>query len=190
MPPKDSTICFTVNSPLPNSALLRIPSDSSAKLPRGAAFIEGTINGFPFRAPLKTNGKSGPALKITEALRNAAALNVEDAAIVEITRIGNEPEVRMPLELQKALAISPKARACWIDITPLARRDWILWITSAKQPQTRTIRIEKACSMLASGKRRVCCFGGLNWLTKDHPSVETWTPLPKPSDGAPKPPPR
>src|SRR4029077_3627435 len=43
----------------------------------------------------------------------------------------------------------------------LARRDWIFSISSAKQPETRTRRIEKACDMLASGKRRLCCFPGI-----------------------------
>jgi hypothetical protein len=31
-------------------------------------------------------------------------------------------------------------------------------ITSARQPETRTRRIKNTCSMLAAGKRRVCCF--------------------------------
>ncbi|MDQ3625637.1 MAG: YdeI/OmpD-associated family protein [Verrucomicrobiota bacterium] len=29
---------------------------------------------------------------------------------------------------------------------------------SAKQAETRTRRIEKACSMLVTGKRRPCCY--------------------------------
>ena len=34
----------------------------------------------------------------------------------------------------------------------MARRDWIQWVTSGKRAETRTIRIEKTCDMLASGK--------------------------------------
>jgi hypothetical protein len=49
----------------------------------------------------------------------------------------------------------PEARKLWSDI---ACRDWIQWTTSAKQPETRARRIKNACSMLAAGKRRVCCF--------------------------------
>jgi hypothetical protein len=99
--------------------------------------------------------------------------------MVEITRAGEEPELRVPLELRQALAAAPRAQAQWAAITPRARRDWILWITSGRLLETRRIRIGKACSMLASGKRRVCCFGGLNWLRNDHPPAgETWLPLP------------
>ena len=62
------------------------------------------------------------------------------------------------MDLRKALAAVPKAKAQWIDLTPIARKDFISWIESAKQPETRRRRIERACSMLAAGKRRPCCY--------------------------------
>jgi uncharacterized protein YdeI (YjbR/CyaY-like superfamily) len=65
---------------------------------------------------------------------------------------------RVPTDLRKALAAGAKARAQWGDLTPLARRDFVSWIDSAKQPETRRRRIERACSMLAAGKRRPCCY--------------------------------
>ncbi len=71
---------------------------------------------------------------------------------------GAESEPRVPTDLRKALAAAPMAKAQWGDLTPIARRDFISWIDSAKQPETRRRRIEKACSMLAAGKRRPCCY--------------------------------
>src|SRR5258706_14055145 len=71
---------------------------------------------------------------------------------------GEEPEPRVPTDLRKALAAVPLAEAVWRDLTPIARRDFISWIDSAKQPETRRRRIEKACVMLADEKRRPCCF--------------------------------
>src|SRR5438552_16142888 len=67
-------------------------------------------------------------------------------------------ELRLPTDLRKALAAAPMAKAQWRDLTPIARRDFISWIDSAKQPETRRRRIEKARSMLAAGKRRPCCY--------------------------------
>jgi uncharacterized protein YdeI (YjbR/CyaY-like superfamily) len=69
-----------------------------------------------------------------------------------------ESEARVPMDLRKALAAIPKAKAQWCDLTPIARRDFISWIESAKQLETRRRRIEIACSMLAAGKRRPCCY--------------------------------
>jgi len=61
----------------------------------------------------------------------------------------------------------------------MARRDWIFSISSAKQPETRRRRIEKACDMLTSGKRRLCCFPGVKWLMeKNAESCGMWLPLP------------
>jgi uncharacterized protein YdeI (YjbR/CyaY-like superfamily) len=71
---------------------------------------------------------------------------------------GKEPEAKVPTDLRKALAAAPKAKAQWSDLTPIARRDFISWIESAKQQETRKGRIKKACSMLAAGKRRPCCY--------------------------------
>src|SRR5205814_7012657 len=67
-------------------------------------------------------------------------------------------ELRLPTDLRKALAAAPKAKAKWSDLTPIARRDFISWIDSAKQLETRKRRIDKACSMLVAGKRRPCCY--------------------------------
>ena len=160
--------------------LLTLPKNASAKLPsRGMTMVEGTINGFPFRAALEPDGKGSHWLRVNKAMHDAAGADAGDTVTVEITRTGEEPELRVPMDLRKALAAAPQAQALWADITPMARRDWILWISSAKQPETRRGRIEKACDMLASGKRRVCCFGGLNWLRKDHGTAGgTWLPLP------------
>src|SRR5258706_8236525 len=71
---------------------------------------------------------------------------------------GEEPEPRVPTDLRKALAAVPLVEAVWRDLTPIARRDFISWIDSAKQPETRRRRIERACVMLLDGKRRPCCF--------------------------------
>src|SRR5439155_16355938 len=73
-------------------------------------------------------------------------------------RAGEESEPRVPTDFRKALAATPTAKAQWRDLTPIARRDFISWIDSAKQPETRRRRIERAGSMLAAGKRRPCCY--------------------------------
>jgi hypothetical protein len=140
-------------------AFLTLPKAASAKLPsQGQTTIAGTMNGAAFRATLEPDGKRGHWLKVSRQLRQASGAEVGDAVMLEIAPVEEEPDPRVPADLRRALAAAPKARAVWLDITPLARRDWIHWITSAKLAQTRARRIDNACSMLATGKRRVCCF--------------------------------
>ena len=63
-------------------------------------------------------------------------------------------------DLKKAIAAAPKVQRLWDDITPLARNEWICWVTSGKKAETRQIRIEKAISKMKSGMRRPCCWAG------------------------------
>ena len=139
---------------------LILPKNASSKLPsRSMTAIEGAINGARFRATLEPDGEASHWLKVDTKLREAAGAEVGDIVTLEIAPATEEPEPEVPEDLQKTLAAAaPKARAVWSDITPVARRDWIQWITSAKRPETRARRVENACSMLAGGKRRVCCF--------------------------------
>src|SRR5205823_837022 len=100
-------------------------------------------------------------------LSKAAGADAGDVVTLEIAPAAEEPEPTVPADLRKALAVAaPKARALWSDITPIARRDWVHWITSAKQIETRTRRVKNACSMLAAGKRRPCCFDRSGFYSK------------------------
>ena len=67
---------------------------------------------------------------------------------------------KLPDDLKKAIVSSPKVFALWQDITPLARNEWICWVTSGKKVETRNIRIKKALSKLSGGMRRPCCWVG------------------------------
>ena len=66
----------------------------------------------------------------------------------------------LPADLRKVLASNPGALAAWEDLTPLARNEWICWVESAKKPETRNRRIERARADLTDGKRRPCCWPG------------------------------
>jgi len=149
-------------------SFLILPKNASAKLPsRGMTAIEGTINGFPFQATLEPDGQKSHWLKVDRKLSKSASADAGDIVTLEITPAGKETEPEVPTDLRKALATAtPKARALWSDITTNARRDWIHWITSPKQAETRARRIKNACSMLTAGKRRVCCFDRSGFYSK------------------------
>ncbi len=120
---------------------------------------------------------------LTPAQQKAAGAKECDPVVLEITRIGDTPEVLVPIDLIEALSDSPEAATLWGEITPMARREWVRWIASAKQEETRARRIEVGIDKLTGGMRRPCCFPGLNWVTKDHVTPEeTWAPLPSRKD--------
>ncbi|MCC6227717.1 MAG: DUF1905 domain-containing protein [Phycisphaerales bacterium] len=166
-------VCFTTTLHRPEIkgasvdwTFLVLPAAASRKLPsRAMVSVEGTFNGAAFHATLQPDGKGGHWLKVERALREAAGAKAGDEVSLEITPMTEEPEPIVPPELRRALANAPAgkagapgAREVWGDITPAARRDWIHWMESAKQAETRARRVATAVDMLAKGKRRPCCF--------------------------------
>lgn len=66
----------------------------------------------------------------------------------------------LPADLQKALLSNKPALEIWEGLTPLARNEWICWITFVKQAKTRENHVERTISELREGKRRPCCWLG------------------------------
>lgn len=67
---------------------------------------------------------------------------------------------KLPADLGKALQSDRPALALWLDITPLARNEFICWVESAKQAPTRERRIRRTIEELNDGQRRPCCWIG------------------------------
>lgn len=78
---------------------------------------------------------------------------------------------RLTAELRKALLADTDVKAAWNEITPLARNEWICWITSAKQVETKNKRIQRAREDLTKGKKRPCCWPG---CPHRRPSAAKW----------------
>ena len=62
---------------------------------------------------------------------------------------------KTPADLAKGLKASAKATATWQACTDAMRRDFVLWIESAKQAETRGRRIAQTLEKLASGKKKM-----------------------------------
>ncbi len=67
---------------------------------------------------------------------------------------------KVPEDLRKALAADAKALIRWNDLTPLARNEWICWITFVKKNETRKEHVTRAIQELKEGMRRPCCWIG------------------------------
>jgi len=139
--------------------IIILPKSTSAKFPsRGIVMVEGTINNIHFQTALEPDGKGSHWFKIDARLLKGAKAKPGDIVKVSIEPTSEWPEPQIPTDLKKALDENPKARKTWASITPMARWDWIQWINSTKNPQTREIRIQKTFSKFNSGIRRPCCF--------------------------------
>lgn len=66
----------------------------------------------------------------------------------------------VPPDLEKALASDTKALLLWESLTPLARNEWICWVTFVKKEETRKEHVKRVVSELKEGMRRPCCWIG------------------------------
>jgi len=149
--------------------LLDVPEVVSKKArSSGMTTVEGTINGHPFRATLEPNTSTGHWLPVNEAMRQGADADVGDT--VQLAILEPEPEPIMPSDLRVALTASDNTKTLWKDLTPIGRTDWIRWIVSAKQPETRARRIRRTVEQLSEGKRRPCCVNIYEFMMSHIPT--------------------
>lgn len=63
-------------------------------------------------------------------------------------------------DIRSALAADRIVHAAWENLTPLARNEWICWVTSVKKAETRKEHLDRLVEDLKKGKRRPCCWIG------------------------------
>ncbi|WGQ10188.1 YdeI/OmpD-associated family protein [Pedobacter gandavensis] len=66
--------------------------------------------------------------------------------------VGNK-QVKMPEDFESALEQYPKALEYFLSLAYSHKKEYVLWILTAKQDKTRRSRIEKSIEMLLSGKK-------------------------------------
>ena len=64
---------------------------------------------------------------------------------------------KIPGDLREALISDLKALVVWENLTPLARNEWICWVTFVKKDETRKEHVKRTINELKEGMRRPCC---------------------------------
>ena len=76
------------------------------------------------------------------------------------TKLADGVAHKMPKDFETALLADEIGKKMWLDITPLARNEWICWIEDAKKADTRVKRIKVGLDKMHKGMRRPCCWAG------------------------------
>lgn len=66
----------------------------------------------------------------------------------------------VPPDLEEILAPNDDLLEKWNSLTPLARNEWICWVTIVKKAETREKHLARLQEDLLKGKRRPCCWPG------------------------------
>ena len=76
------------------------------------------------------------------------------------TKLSDGVVHKLPEDLKRAINSTKGVKEKWEGLTPLARNEWICWVTSVKKDETRKEHIRRVCEDLLNGKRRPCCWAG------------------------------
>jgi hypothetical protein len=112
-----------------------------------------TINGHEFRTRLAVYGGQ-PMVGVSKANRAAAGIDLGDPFDVAIAVDTAPREIEVPPDLAEALAGDAEASATFDRLSYSHRREYVLWITEAKRPETRARRVAGALERLREGKPR------------------------------------
>ncbi|HEY5809996.1 MAG TPA: YdeI/OmpD-associated family protein [Povalibacter sp.] len=109
--------------------------------------VKVTINGYSYRSTIASKGGTA-CIPLRKSNREAAGLNGNETLAVKIALDTEKREVQVPVDLLKALRADKAAAAKWKSLSYSHQREHVEAIESAKKPETRTRRIERALEML------------------------------------------
>ena len=138
--------------------LIVLPLSSSERIPsRGMSMVQGTINGNPFKAALEPDGKGSHWIEVSSSLSEKAKLSIHEKVSLNIEPLTKWDEPEIPEDIINKMK-KENLMDKWNSLTTKARWDWLRWIRSTANPETRKKRIEVTCSKLKKGDKNPCCF--------------------------------
>jgi len=78
---------------------------------------------------------------------------------------------RVPKDLKETLLKNKDVLSIWNTLTPLARNEWICYVTIVKTAKTRSEHLARLCEDIKNGKRRPCCWPG---CPHRRPNAQKW----------------
>ena len=107
-----------------------------------------TLNGHSYRTAVGVMGGVAK-IPVSAAVRDTAGVGAGDILDVEVVADTTPRTIEVPGDLAAALAQNIKARAFFDQLSHSRQYAYVTWIEQAKQPATRTRRVEQAVALLA-----------------------------------------
>lgn len=137
-----------------DAAYVEIPFDVEKEYgTKGQVKIKALFEGHPYRGILSNMGTGCHILGIRKDIRQAIGKNIGDTISVELERDLEERVVAVPDDLKKAFAKSKKAEQFFNTLSFTNRKEYAVWITSAKKQETRDKRLAETIEKLLAEKK-------------------------------------
>lgn len=115
---------------------------------KGQVAVKGTINNIEYKGRIMPHGDGTHFMVVNKVLRDRLGVNQGDEVRVTM-QVDDAPRtVDIPEDFQVMLDQNSSARNIFEGFSYSHKKEWMDWITSAKKPETRARRIQKALAEL------------------------------------------
>lgn len=118
---------------------------------RGQVKVKVLFDKHPYRGVLANMGTGCHILGVRKDIRQAIGKQVGDSILVQLERDTEERTVDVPDDLKKVLAKNKAAQKFFDSLSFTNRKEYALWIGSAKKEETRAKRLEQTLDKLLAG---------------------------------------
>ena len=151
--PRSATFETTVTAVGNNTGIV-VPEEVLERLGAGKRPpVVVDLDGYEYRTTAGVMGGRS-MLSVSAAIRKATGLAGGDPVRVTLTVADTPREVEMPEDLAAALAADEEAGPFFAGLSNSLQRYHVDQVTSAKTPETRQRRIEKALALFREGRKR------------------------------------
>lgn len=137
-----------------DTAYVSIPFEVEAVYgTKGQVKVKALFDGYPYRGVLANMGMGCHVIILRKDVRRAIGKTVGDKVKVDLEQDTEERFVAIPDELEKAFLKTPDAKNIFGTLSYTNRKEYAVWISSAKKADTREKRVRDAIQKLLQGKK-------------------------------------
>lgn len=113
--------------------------------------VRASFDGVDYRGSIVPMGGCY-LLGVTKAIRRQLGKGPGDMVAVSVELDGAPREVEIPADIAALLSQNPEAKDYFGSLSYTRQKEYCQWLTSAKGPETRAIRLEKSLALLLAKK--------------------------------------
>jgi hypothetical protein len=131
------------------SASFTLPFDTREVWGKAKVPVKVTINDYTWRSTVGNRG-GHQYIVVNADARRSAGVRAGDVVTITLEPDTEKREIEIPLPLRKELGTKLIQRLNSLSFTH--KKEFIVWYSTAKKEDTRTLRVEKMKQMLSAGK--------------------------------------
>jgi len=120
---------------------------------KGQVKVKATFNNHPYRGVIANMGTGCHIIGLRKDVREAIGKQVGDIINVTIEQDLEERIVEVPEELAKLFSKNKTAKTFYDSLSFTNRKEYAVWISSAKKEETKEKRLKDTLTKLLSGKK-------------------------------------